>query len=455
VPPRIASSAIVGAPFLTRRVRAGCLDPPSPGSVASAGIVRKVSCANRIARRGAGTGVEQISTAGTPSLLRAINERTLLELIRQLGPVSRAQLARESGLSKPTVSQALQTLERARLVREAGRTSGGKGPTAVLYELNPRAGWIVGIDVGRGYVRAAIADIAADIVARRDESARARSAAALIRQVGDIAHGLAAEAGIRWRQVTFAVVGSPGVFEPSRGQVALAHNLPGWGRQGLVEALRRELGTNIGFENDVNLATIGEGWRGLGKDVAHFVYLHVGTGVGMGLVLDGHLFRGAVGAAGEVGYLPLAAADPHDPANRRRGALETAIGAAGVVAIARRHGMRPPLTAKRVFAAARRGDERAVRVVAEVAAGIALAIAAVVPVVDPELVVLGGGIGRNGDLLLEPVERELRALSPFSPRIEASPLGDEATVLGAIAMAREAAQDLLFERGATARAKAG
>jgi predicted NBD/HSP70 family sugar kinase len=220
--------------------------------------------------------------------------------------------------------------------------------------------------------------------------------------------------------------------EVARGQVALAHNLPGWGRQGLVEALRLELGTNVGFENDVNLATIGEGWKGIGKDVANFVYVHVGTGVGMGLVLGGRLHRGSVGAAGEIGYLPLAAADPHDPSNRRRGALESAIGAAGVVATARRLGMRPPLTPKKVFTAARRGDPTAERVVEAVAGGIALAIAAVVPVVDPELVVLGGGIGRNGDLLLATVERELRAISPFSPRVEASPLGDEATVLGAI-----------------------
>jgi predicted NBD/HSP70 family sugar kinase len=399
--------------------------------------------------------VEQTYAAGTPSLLRAINERTLLDLIRQLGPVSRAQLSRDSGLSKPTVSQALQTLQRARLVREAGRSSGGKGPTAVLYELNARAGWVVGIDVGRSYVRAAIADLAGEIVARRDEPARVRSADTLIRQLGDIAHGLAAEAGLRWPRVTFAVIGSPGVFEPSRGQVALAHNLPGWGRHGLVEAVRRELGTNVAIENDVNLATIGERWNGIGKDVANFVYLHVGTGVGMGLVLNGELYRGAVGAAGEIGYLPLAAADPHDPANRRRGALESAVGAAGVIATAKRLGVRPPLTPKAVFAAARRGDERAGRVVQAVAEGIALAIAAIVPVVDPELVVLAGGIGRNGDLLLEPIERELRTLSPFAPRIEASPLGDDATVLGAVAMAREAAQDLLFEAGSTSRTKAG
>ena len=375
-----------------------------------------------------------------------MNERTVLESIRHTGPVARAQIARDTGLSKPTVSQALANLERARLVREAGRTSGGKGPTALLYELNPKAGWVVGLDVGRDWVRAAIADVTGEIVARRDERARVRSAASLIGQLGEIAHGLAAEAGIRWRQVTFAMVGSPGVFEPTRGQVALAHNLPGWGRQGLVEEVQHELGTNVAFENDVNLGAMGERWRGLGKDVDDFVYLHVGTGVGMGLVLNGELFRGSSGAAGEVAYLPIGTPDPHEPRSRRRGTLERTLGADGVVAAARLEGMEAPLTAKKVFAAARKGDERALRVVSGVAERIALAIASVVPVVDPELVILGGGIGHNGDLLLEPVVSELRTLSPFAPRIDVSALGEDAAVVGAVAMALRAAQDRLFAR---------
>jgi len=393
------------------------------------------------------TGADQTFAGGTPSLLKAINERAVLEFIRQVGPVSRAQISRDSGLSKPTVSHSLAALERARLVRPAGRSSGGKGPSAVLYELNPRAGWVVGIDVGTSLLRAAIADLNGDVVARRDERAQAASARTLISHIGEIAHGLAREAGIKWGQVTCATVGSPGVFEPSRGQVALAHNLPGWGRHGLVEAVQRELGTNIAFENDVNLATVGEQWRGLGKDVSNFVYLHVGTGVGMGLVLNGELYRGATGAAGEVGYIPLAAADPHDPANRRRGALESALGAKGIVEMARELGMRPPLSPKRILAAARRGDEKAREVVGHVAERIALAVAAVVPVIDPELVILGGGVGRNGDLLLEPVERELRAISPFQPRLEVSALGEDAELTGAVALALQTAQDLLFTRG--------
>src|SRR5438552_15868404 len=92
-------------------------------------------------------------TVGTPSLLRAINERTVLDLIHRRGPLSRAQVARVSGLSKPTVSLALTGLLDAQLVREVGRSRGERGPSALLYELNPRAGWVVGIEIGRASCR--------------------------------------------------------------------------------------------------------------------------------------------------------------------------------------------------------------------------------------------------------------------------------------------------------------
>jgi predicted NBD/HSP70 family sugar kinase len=301
--------------------------------------------------------------------------------------------------------------------------------------------------VGRAWVRAAVANLSGDIVARRDQRSRTRSAEALIAEIGEVARSVASDAGIRWGDVTFATVGSPGVIDPSSGQVALAYALPGWGRQGVVDAVQRRLGTKIAFENDVNLAALGEQWHGLGKGVDDFVFLHVGTGVGAGIVLNGELFRGATGAAGEVAYLPLVG-DPHDRAFRRRGALDTVAGAAGVVETARRLGMSPPLSAKKVFAAARRGDRAAAEVVAREAELIALAIASIVPVVDPELVILGGGIGANGDLLLEPVERELAAVSPIRPRIEVSALGDEATLHGAVFVALERAQDHLFARAA-------
>ena len=394
-------------------------------------------------------------TVGTPSLLRAINERTLLELIHRQGPLSRAQAARISGLSKPTVSLSLTGLLESGLVREVGRSRGERGPSAMLYELNPLAGWVVGIDVGRKWVRAAIADIAGTILARRDERAKVSSARTLIGQIGGIARRLAGEGGVQWKQVTHAVLGSPGVFDPAHGYVAMAPNLPGWGRHGLVEAVREELGTNVHFENDVNLAALAERAHGHGRNVSNFVFLSVGTGIGMALVIDGQLYRGAHGAAGEVAYMPLGMGDPHDPANRRRGAFEEAAAAAGVVRIARKLGMRMPLSPEKIFMAARRGHLVASRVVQTEAARLALAIATVTPVLDPELVILGGGIGRNGDLLLEPIESELRQLLPFRPRVVVSALGEDAVLRGAVATALDVARERVFARSPVRQAAEG
>jgi predicted NBD/HSP70 family sugar kinase len=388
---------------------------------------------------------ERPLTTGTPSLLRAINARTILDLIQRTGPVSRAQVARDSGLSKPTVSLGLAALLDAGLVREVGRSGGSRGPSAVLYELNPAAGWIAGIDVGRHWLRAALADITGTVVARRDERARVASARTLIGQIGAIAHGLSADAGIRWDQVSHVTVGSPGVFEPTRGAVILAPNLPGWGRHGLVEALLDELGSSaVTVENDVNLAAVGELASGHGREAANFGFLSVGTGVGMGLVLDGKLYRGSSGAAGEVGYLPVGG-DPHDRQVRRRGAFEDATGGGGVVRAARDAGLTGPVTPKKVFALARKGDPLAAGVVEAEARHLALGLAVVIAVVDLELVILGGGIGGNADLLLEPIERELRALSPLRPRLVASALGDDAVLQGAVATALAAARERLFD----------
>jgi predicted NBD/HSP70 family sugar kinase len=382
--------------------------------------------------------------AGTPSLLRAINERSLLELIRRDGAMSRAEAARRSGLSKPTVSQALLGLEGAGLVHQAGRSQGPKGPGAVVYELNPESGWVVGIDVGSHWVRAALADISGTVRARRDERTH-RSAAATVAQIRGLADSLAADRGLDWSRITHATVGLPGVLDPSRTRLALSPNLPG-GKPGLVEAIRAELGENTSFENDVNLAALGEMARGVGDGVSNFVFLWVGTGIGLGIIVDGRLYRGSAGAAGEIAYLPVGPGDPHDPAYRRRGQLEETASAAAVTRIARDHGLRSP-SAKNVFAAARRGDPAAAEVIELIAGRIALAIAAVVPVLDPALVILGGGIaGNGGDLLRGPIERELHRLSPFRPRLAVSALGDEVVLQGAVATALAAAQETLFDR---------
>ncbi len=401
----------------------------------------------RASRRGHSAGrTDGRVTAGTPSLLRAINERSVLDLIHHRGPLSRAQVARVSGLSKPTVSLALTGLLDAQLVREVGRSRGERGPSALLYELNPSAGYVVGIDVGRRWARAALADIAGTVMARVEERAKVGSARTLVAQIGGFAQRLAADAEVDWRDVKQTVLGSPGVFDPARDYVAMAPNLPGWSRHGLVDAVRAQLGTNVTFENDVNLAALAEREHGHGRNIDSFVFMGIGTGVGMALVIDGRLYRGAHGAAGEIAYLPIGTGDPHDPSNRRRGAFEEAAAAAGVVRIARDLGMPGSITPERIFAAARRGDAAARSAVDIEARRLAMAIATVTPMLDPELVILGGGIGRNGDLLLEPIEHELRRLVPFRPRVVVSALGQDAVLQGAVATALEVAREKVFHR---------
>jgi predicted NBD/HSP70 family sugar kinase len=242
------------------------------------------------------------------------------------------------------------------------------------------------------------------------------------------------------------VVGSPGVLDPDTGRLRYAANLPGWGRAGLVDELRGALTPSLAIDNDTNLAALGERAYGRGRDLADFVYLSIGTGVGMGLVVGGELHRGARGAAGEVGFLPLAGGGlgASAPSATPRGALEDAAAAGGIVRTGREMGMKGALTAERIFTAAAAGDATARATVAREAERLAVVVAAVAAIVDPGLVVLGGGIGANADVLLPELEQAVAGLTPLRPPIVLSDLGADAIVLGAIATALDTARELVF-----------
>jgi predicted NBD/HSP70 family sugar kinase len=384
-----------------------------------------------------------MSVKGTPALLRTLNQGALMQRLRDGGPLSRAQLARDTGLSKPTVSQALAELEAAGLVRPIGRAAPSRGRTAMLYESDPTAGYVVGIDIGRAWIRVAVADLSGDIIARSDTPNRARTGAAVVRAVAREARAAVKKAGIGWKQVVHTVVGSPGVFDPSSGRLWHAPNLPDWSKPGLADELRDALTPTTAIDNDANLAAVGERDFGRGRDARSFVYVELGTGLGVGIVIDGEIYRGARGAAGEVGYIPW----PGDgnAARSERGRLEEATSAAAVVASAREAGMRGELTAKDVFDAARSGDSKALEAVDVAAVRIAHLLATITAVVDPEFVVLGGGLGASADLLRPRVEECLRELTPLETRVEESELGRDAIVLGAIATALGTARDIVFE----------
>ena len=382
-------------------------------------------------------------SAARPALIRAMNEQLLLEHIRLRGPCSRAELARVSGLSKPTVSLALGNVERAGLVRIAGQRTGLPGRTAQLYEIRPDAGLVLGLDIGHDYVRGALAGLSGEIRARSSVRARATSVRGRVAELVQLADLLCGEAGVARTAITQTVIGSPGVYDPRRNAMKLSGHLPGWDRPAALAGLREAFGPSLAMENDVDVAALAERALGHGRDVEHFAFVHFGTGIGMGLVVGGQLVRGAHGVAGEIAYLPLSgstAQDAHIDEHevRKRGMFEAAAGASSVVRAARRAGMRGQLSARRVFEAAAAGDARAVTVVAEEARLAAMAICAIVTVVDPELIVLGGGIGRAPGFA-ELVGAELDQLAPVRPEIKVSALGTDAVVDGCLAAGAELA----------------
>ncbi|MBV9712444.1 MAG: ROK family transcriptional regulator [Ktedonobacteraceae bacterium] len=397
------------------------------------------------------SGLRHEYQPGTPSLLRAINERFLLEYLRNHAPTSRAQLARVTRLSKPTVSQALAGLENANLVRAVGQSTSSKGGRmAILYEPNPDAGYVIGVDVGRGWVRSGVANLAGQIIARGDKPNDVQSASALVALISQQAHDLVVEAGLSWSQVVHAVIGTPGVFDEQSKRVLFSSNLPEWGRHGLLSELQEAFGLQLALENDANLAALGERSFGWGAAARTFVYMTIGTGVGMGIIIDGVLYRGARGAAGEIGFLPLglseAGEESRNIGDSYLGMFEEATAAEGIVQQAQRLGLPVELSAKQIFDAAYEGNTKALAVVEQEAYRLAQAIAIVTAILDPELIVLGGGIGLRGELLLPPLERRLQQLTPLKPRIATSKLGDDSILLGAIATALEAAHDIVFQR---------
>lgn len=371
--------------------------------------------------------------AARPPLIRAMNEQLLLEHIRLSGPLSRADLARVSGLSKPTVSLALANLERAALVREAGQRTGMPGRSALLYEVRPDAGFVLGLDIGHQFLRGALADLSGSIRVRSSRKASASSVSGRVAELVRLADDICLEAGVPRDRVTQTVIGSPGVYDPRRDSMALTGGMPGWNRPAALAGLREAFGPGLAVENDVDAEALAERAHGHGQDADSFAFVHVGSGIGMGLVLGGELHRGAHGVAGEIAFLPLADDESVDRGEaRRRGVLETVAAASAVVRRARRAGMRGPVSARRVFEAAARGDGRASAVVAEEARLVACAICCVIAVADPQLIVLGGGIGQAPGFA-EAVTSSLRAVAPVLPQVKVSALGTDAVVDGCLA----------------------
>ena len=389
-------------------------------------------------------------TKATPPLLKHLNERTVLDTIRASSPISRAEISRRAGISKPTVSLALQSLVDAGLVREAGRGPGGPSYGAVFFEPVPEAAFVVGLDLGARFLRGAVCDLSGEVRARQDIELRGVDADGALDAIAALKESLIAGAALANDRIDGVVLGVPGMVDTTKGTLQLTSpNIPGLEGRAFGADAQQRLGLAVTIENDVNLAAVGERWTGVAQGVDDFAFLSIGTGMGMGLVLGGELHRGNHGAAGEVDWALAGISDQADPSADDVAALGARLAPDGWSGTS----LTPPYDAREIFAAARSGDALARTVVEEVARRIAAHIAPVAAVADPALVVLGGGIGTNGDLLLTPVRRLLSAWMPYPPRVEISSLGEAAVLMGALAVGLHSALDNTFvnrPRAATA-----
>jgi predicted NBD/HSP70 family sugar kinase len=400
--------------------------------------------------------------AGSPQLLRRINSAAVLRAIREDGPVSRAELSRLTGLSKPTVNGAVELLlasgyltERIADVDAAARRP---GPRSRLLSFRGELGHVLGIDIGADKVLVVVADLTGEVlgtVRRRTRAGDRQSAESLLELVGRATDEALVSAGVERSSLQAVGVGTPGVVDPTSGRVTLAPQLRGWEGIRLANRLEPAFPCSVLVDNEVHLSVLAERWRGSAQGIDDALYVQVGVGIGGGILIGGDVYRGASGAAGEIGYLPIFDDDGRDGL----GHFEHAAGGTAFARLGRRAavaGESPMLLelagndpdaidAEIVFAAAERGDPAAQRILDELLQRLARGIASAVSVLNPSTVIVGGGVSRAGARLLEPLERLVVALVPVAPRVVLSALGDESVALGAARLALQTVEERLFD----------
>ncbi|MDQ0390587.1 ROK family transcriptional regulator [Labrys monachus] len=368
-----------------------------------------------------------------PSLARQFSRRIVAEALLHQAPISRADLARVTGLSKQTMSQVIGELEAGGWVKSAGTSRGGVGRTAVTYEIAEDAAYSLGVDLGGTKVTAAVADLVGKVVGDLTEPTDPRGGRHVLDQIHGLAAKLAASAAIDAARIESIVIGTPGVVDPRSGRIGLIPNIRGLSELDVPQVLGSLFGRAVHLENDVNLAMLGEAWRGGAQGCRNAAFLALGTGVGLGLVVNGELVRGATGAAGEVAYLPLGA-DTTSPEARSVGSFELEVGSAGILRRYRACGGEGADTVRDIFARLAQGEPQAAAVLDDTAHIVALAIAALQATVDLERIVLGGSIGVQPELV-ERVQRAMPSVFARPVDIRPSALGSAAGLVGAVSSA--------------------
>jgi glucokinase-like ROK family protein len=383
--------------------------------------------------------------------VKNLNKHSALDLIglSRVG-ISRVEISRELGLTRAGVSAIVNDLIKSGLVRETKPLNGsGHGPVGL--EINPERGYVLGVDFGASHYSLILSDFQAHVLAELHESIDITLGAQNCLQLVDgRIHSWLSEKGFDAGKISAIGMGVPGPIVTEAGAVSGPPIMPGWDKFPIRKWMEDAWQTQVSLSNDAELGALGEWAYGVGRGEKNLAYIKVGTGIGVGLLIDGRIYRGATGCAGEIGHItldingPLCTCGNHGCLEAFAGGRAIAQQATLAIASGRRTVLAEikdgqPVTAADVLAASRRGDLLSQQIIRDAGYRLGTAIASLVNLFNPSMIVIGGGVSQMGDLLLEPIRQEVRKRSlkaaSQSLKISSALLGRRSSAMGGVAQA--------------------
>lgn len=395
--------------------------------------------------------------------VKRINKHAVLDLIRfTAGGISRVGISRQLGLTRAAVSGIVNDLLAAGIILETEHLLSHSGRPAIVLEINPSRGYVIGIDFGASHINLLLADTAARILDEIEVDFDIRAGPqAGIAEADRLVREILSRANLNIEDILAIGMGVPGPIVTATGTVVAPPIMPGWDGYPIRDNLQTLWKVPVSINNDAELGALGEWAAGAGRGEQTLAYIKVGTGIGAGLLLDGQIYRGVTGSAGEIGHLTI---DENGPlcACGNHGCLEAIAGGRAIALQAQeavRNKQRTQLasiqpvesiTARDVAAAARRGDLLAQQILARAGTHIGIAIAGMVNLFNPALVIIGGGVAQTGDILLEPIRQAVQRRSlPAATRvvrITTAMLGRRSSSMGAVIQALTIALHQIADR---------
>lgn len=373
---------------------------------------------------------------GKPELLGEMNKTLILDYLRKNGPKSRADIKRALGLSFPTVSTNVVDLIESRMIIEMGNSDNAIGRKATLLEFNSNLGYVLGVDIGRTNIHMMVCDLSGGIIyTASSEKVTQQTVEAFLEQVDSEFERVLLGAGINRDALLYISIGIPGIVDEKEGKHRLAPFMEPLLDIRLDLYMNEKYGIPTVCSNGVDFGAIGEKWKGAGRNYQNIVYINYGIGIGSALILNGELYSGSNGAAGEVGYMLPGIHFQRDTFDEE-GVMEKLISGFELERRVVLQNNMPYSGIKELFSRKDDQDSPGAVLVNEVKEHVGLMLVNLVSLINPEIIILGGGIGRQFAVNYSDYFKNfLGAHVPYVPNIVPTELGDNANLLGAVAYA--------------------